>query len=127
MKTIKFRGRRLNADKDFVYGAFYLCPHTQGTPNDKGDALDYYDVPYIVDEEENCIWVYPDSIALFLGYDKNGEEIYSDDKIRVYDYNRYCLAGTGIEDAEDFFKISDIGNTFDNVELLKESGKNDVH
>ena len=127
MKTIKFRGRRLNADKDFVYGAFYLCPHTQGTPNDKGDALDYYDVPFIVDEEENCIWVYPDSIALFLGYDSSGEEIYSDDKICVLDPDRYLFDGIGIENAEDFFRISDIGKTFDNVKLFKESEENDVH
>lgn len=79
MKKIKFRGKTLNGGH-YVYGAFYLCPHTQDTPNDKGDALDYYDVPYIVDEEENYIWVYPDSVAQFVGYDKNGNEIYEGDK-----------------------------------------------
>ena len=68
--------------------------------------------------------VKPESVAMFIGYDKNGAEIYSDDKIRVYDYSRYCLAGTGIEEAEDFFKISDVGKTFDNVELLEESEEN---
>lgn len=56
----------------------------------------------------------------FVGYDKNGKKIFSDDKIRVKDWNRYCMAGTGIEIAGDFIHVNDIGKTFDNVELIEE-------
>ena len=65
------------------------------------------------------------NVAQFVGYDKNGKEIYSDDKIRVYDHSRYCMAGTGIEIAGDFIKVNDIGKMFDNVELLEEIGENE--
>lgn len=123
MRPIKYRGlavSQIDGNKNFkpkmVYGSVrttengdYACIST--FKNERGATFSYN--------------VNPESVAMFCGYDKNGEEIYSDDKIRVYDFNRYCLAGTGIEDAEDFFKISDIGKTFDNVELLKEAEKND--
>ena len=69
--------------------------------------------------------VLPETVAQFLGYDKNEDEIYSDDKIRVYDHSRYPLAGTGIENAADFFRFSDIGKAFDNIELFKESAENE--
>ena len=69
--------------------------------------------------------VKPESVAMFCGYDRDGKEIYSDDKIRVYEY----FSGIGVElkiwDACDFFSVSEIGEEFDFIELLEEAEKND--
>ena len=121
MRKIKFRGLAITdmSGKKFepkmVYGSVFNTESGDYAriatfKNERGEMFTYN--------------VKPESVAMFIGYDKNGAEIYSDDKIRVYDYSRYCLAGTGIEEAEDFFKISDVGKTFDNVELLEESEEN---
>lgn len=59
-------------------------------------------------------------VAHFVGYDKNGAEIYSDDKIRIQDWTHYYLTGTGIEVAGDFVKVNDIGKKFENVEVIKD-------
>lgn len=102
MKIIKFRGKSLYSNKIF-YGGYYE---------------DCSDAKFIVQPNGEMNRV--ESVAQLVGYDKNGKEIYSDDAIRVYDCNRYPLTGNGIEDAEDFFKISDIGKTFYNVVLLED-------
>ena len=65
--------------------------------------------------------VYPESVAQFVGYDKNGAEIYSDDKIRVYDKGIYGVAIAG-----ECFKVNEIGKKFDNVELINEEVKKNV-
>ena len=112
MKTIKFRGRRLNADKDFVYGD--LIQYPTGLPLIKVHDEEEWEKGFDASESYE---VYPD-VAQFLGYDKNGEEIYSDDKIRVYDSYKQEIVKIN---AENFFMFSDIGETFDNAELVEKN------
>ena len=63
MRPIKFRGRDIDTG-DFVYGHF--------AENADGDSLitKDFNVGYQVD---------PDSVAQFVGYDKNGAEVYEGD------------------------------------------------
>lgn len=121
MKIIKFRGRFWNKDKlddmpeledgDYIYGGYSRMQLFSSVG--EGD--------YIINDGGCALLVYSDSVAQFIAYDRNGKEIYSDDAIRVYNFNRYGISiDSWVENAEDFFKISDIGNTFDNVELVEE-------
>ncbi len=110
MKKIKFRGTDINGH--YVYG---LLTKKKIRNNNN---LSYAIADGFFTQGET-IPVSEKNIAQFLGYDKNGKEIYDDDAIRVYDSDRYPLTGNEIEDAADFFKISDIGKTFDNVELVE--------
>ena len=121
MRPIKFRGTDiLTGNTAFGYGFLYAMGDYGYLVNSNSELI-----PVLVDSDSKFIPVNEKTVAQLVGYDKNGKEIYSDDKIRVYDHSRYCLAGTGIEDAEDFIKVADIGKTFDNVELYEESEKND--
>ena len=113
MKTIKFRGR-----DDTGY------PH-YGDLTHEGKNI-------FVDD----VCVDPDSVAQFVGYDQNGDEIYSDDRIIIHNpfkgtanvigANIFFLGSEmdNVIDANLFFLVSEIGKTFDNVELLdKEKSK----
>ena len=62
--------------------------------------------------------VYPETVAQFVGYDMNDNDIYSDDKILVYDIARYGTCEPRIEIAGDIVKVSDIGKGFDDFELV---------
>ena len=98
MKKIKFRAKTFYGN-EVVYGDLYHDNDCLMIRNDDGkDYLDYY--------------IRPSSIAQFVGYDKNGAEIYSDDK--VIDLNG----------EEIFFKdipinFAEIGGKFDDLILKK--------
>ena len=98
MKKIKFRAKTFR--DELVYGDLYHDNDCLMIRNDDGkDYLDYY--------------IRPSSIAQFVGYDKNGKEIYSDDK--VIDL---------VNGDEIFFKdmpinFSEIGGKFDDLILKK--------
>ena len=111
MKKIKFRGKSISGH--YAYGFL-----TMKKIRNNGKLS--YAIANGNFTQGETIPVSEQSIAQFLGYDKNGKEIYSDDLIRVYDHSRYCMAGTGIENAGDFFKVNDIGETFDYVEVIGE-------
>ncbi len=113
MKPIKFRGKDILTGKT-VYGIGFL---SSALSSDYG---------HLVDEDLKDYSVQRKSVAQFLGYDKNGKEIYSDDRIRVYNYDhRRKVICFRAMNAEDFFTFSDIGQIFNDIELLEESGKNE--
>lgn len=62
MKTYKFRGKEIESN-NYVYGFFIRC-------------LD----DCIIVAAEGLKTVYPDSVAQFIGTDKNGNEVYEGDK-----------------------------------------------
>ena len=96
MKKIKFRGiAKCNAQPVF------------------GDLVHYKGQIGI-----NDYFVYPESVAQFVGYDMDENEIYSDDKIIVYD-NKGIPPEPIVGLAGDIIKISDIGKTFEDIELLE--------
>lgn len=111
-KLIAFRGKAMETGK-YVYAEL-------------GEVSAELRDDYLTFIVEDVYTVESETISQFVGYDKNGKMIFSDDKIRVYDHSRYCMAGTGIEIAGDFIKVNDIGKKFDNVELLEETLKNEV-
>ena len=108
---IKFRGRAIKDDAGKkITGEKIVCGNiwTTGEYVIIGEAKD-----------EKCFArnyeVEPKSVAQFIGYDANGAEIYSDDKIKILsgDETEICLAGI-------YFSLSDIGKTFDYVEVMKD-------
>ena len=111
-KLIAFRGKAMETGK-YVYAEL-------------GEISSELRDDYLTFIVEEVYTVESETISQFVGYDKNGKMIFSDDKIRVYDHSLYCMAGTGIEIAGDFIKVNDIGKKFDNVELLEETFKNEV-
>ena len=100
MKKIKFRGKCLD-NGNLVFGHFWQSETFGATVNG-----------VVVDSK---------TVAQFVGYDKNGTEIYSDDEIRVYFEGAYGVGPfSQIEEADDCFTFDDIGATFDNVEVVEE-------
>ena len=98
---IKFRGKSEKTG-EFVYGGIFQNGNQFMIINVYFDE-EGYPYPDFTDVES-------ESVAQFVGYDKNGAEIYSDDKI----FRKY----SGIVTAGDFFNFSDIGRKFDDVELI---------
>ena len=64
MRKIKFRGRHIDTD-DFVFGDLI---HMSGGR-----------IGIIFDKRVAAVEVVPDSVAQFVGYDKNGREVYEGD------------------------------------------------
>jgi len=100
MNIIKFRGVTTFLNKT-VYG----------------DLLHYEDgaVAICPVGKDESAEVYPETVAQFVGYDKNGDEFYSDDEV-------YILVLDGSEKIMSVnrnFKINDIGRSFFNVRLVK--------
>lgn len=95
MKKIKFRGKEIKSNK-YVYGFFIRC-------------ID----DCVIVTSEGLKTVYPDSVAQFVGYDKNGNEFYEDDEVRIYDLDGSSKNYTGKR-----FKIYEIGAEFSNIELV---------
>lgn len=80
MRQIKFRGRFWNMDGhdasecehrdgDIIYGGYARM---------KLDAEDGY-ADYIINEFGKAYLIYPESVAQFVGHDKNGREVYEGD------------------------------------------------
>lgn len=109
MKEINFRGKE-NITGKILYGDLI---HIDGHPFIKTG-------PVLSARADDYHGVLESSVAQFVGYDRNGKEVYSDDKIRVKDFSKYCMDGTGIEIAGDIVVANDFGKTFDNIELVKE-------
>lgn len=88
MKKIKFRGKNLTGE--YIYGYF------AEKFNDDGEL-----VPVIIWDTENPAYfseVYPESVAQFVGYDADDNEIYEGDKL--------CLKDDGnFSDVEMYFKF----------------------
>lgn len=106
-KLIAFRGKAMETGK-YVYAELGEI---------SAELRDDY-LTFIV---EDVYTVESETISQFVGYDKNGKEIYSDDKVRLY-VGELCI---GFEIAGNFIKVNDIGKTFDNVELLEEIVENE--
>ena len=121
MKKIKFRGLAIEdytgkpiTEKKFVYGNVWANEDNS------------YVITGEYKDKKGCCYNYkvdPDSIAQLIGYDKNGDEFYSDDKIsyRIRDLTDV----TKVLSVGNFFNVSEIGGKFDYVELLKERGENE--
>ena len=129
MRTIKFRGKRVDKD-EFVFGdlltgmgykkgKFYILPHLTHYPSDC-NSLDGYEVM-------------PETVGQFTGlYDKDGKEIYEGD---IYRYENpdsinevcYCIGGgfagfdfaPAYHDENKLLNVEIIGNIHDNPELLE--------
>ena len=107
IKPIKFRGKEIDSKKYHVgYPEFdddfvFIAPERKGRSR----------IMYIVE---------PDSISQFVGYDCNGEEIYSDDLIldEVFPgaVPQKYIAG-------DRVSVNSIGEKFDYFKLVKEGEK----
>lgn len=63
MREIKFRGKTFGGD--LIFGDLIHCP------NDKVSISDGFEQRFVL----------PESVAQLIGYDANGKEIYSDDKV----------------------------------------------
>ena len=124
MRTIKFRGKRLD-NGEWVYGGFAI--RCRGA------------IPVILEEDEDSITfrvVYRRTVGQFTGlHDKNGKEIYEGDILiepSIFDLpravfwdHRFMRFGNispstcGYIALHDYSKPEIIGNIHDNPELLK--------
>ena len=133
MRTIKFRGKRLD-NGEWVYGE--LC-----TPRLFDSKRGYFgeDVPCIFCDEGN-VPIIPESVGQFTGLlDRNGKEIYEGDIISLRDYiaevrwnsnlSAFCIrfsfeSELGIKPLGAWIdrrrRCNVIGNIHDNPELLNE-------
>ena len=126
MRTIKFRGKRLD-NGEWVYGYYAKLAHDR--------------VPVIQETTEDGIklhQVVPDTVGQFTGLlDKNGKEIYEGDILiepnifelprHVFWDNRFARWGNisptthGYIALHDYSKPEIIGNIHDNTELMKQN------
>ena len=140
MRTIKFRGKRVDKDElvfgdlltgmGYKKGKFYILPHLTHYPSDC-NSLDGYEVE-------------TGTVGQFTGlYDKDGKEIYEGDIIKYtheiciedgpgtyvgavsFCEGMFCLhedsdctVATAIYESEEYGGICVIGNIHDNPELL---------
>lgn len=153
MRTIKFRGKRIDninhERKEFVYGSFlYLNTYEYDWNGDR--SRNKKEVYFIVGEDDINIIVDKETIGQFTGlHDKNGKEIYEGDILQ----DEFCVYKVVFEDGcfvgivEKLLKpcgtqkglcytlndilnlISDdteiIGNIYENPELLERSSNGD--
>lgn len=105
MKKIKFRGKSLKTG-EFVYGGAIQNEKQFMITNLDFDEEGY---PY-----PNFTDVEPESVAQLIGYDKNGKEIYSDDKVNVDDGYRIYACWIGYEQMGDTFENWTVREVTDN-------------
>ena len=98
MRPIKFRGKSLRTG-EYHYGYYSECLVGNGRVNS-----------YITDKNLDSWVVKPETVAQFVGYDKHGKEIYSDDTVvNVY--------GAEIPFSAVMISYEDIGKKFTNLRL----------
>ena len=122
MRTIKFRGKRLD-NGEWIYGSYVPHYNFFGTIKDE-----------MVDENGNLFEVAPSTVGQYTGLkDKNGKEIYEDDILLdesgAYAVVCYSMGSFCVDFGEEFDlqyftdRIHEIcyvaGNIHDNPELLK--------
>lgn len=122
MRTIKFRGKRLD-NGEWIYGSYVPHYNFFGTIKDE-----------MVDENGNLFEVAPSTVGQYTGLkDKNGKEIYEDDilldesgayAVVYYSMGSFCVDfGEGFDLQYFTDSIHEIcyvaGNIHDNPELLK--------
>jgi len=107
---IKFRGKRVKDEKT-VYGWAYKseCPMSS--------------FPAIIDYNDKYNAIYPDSVAQLVSYDKDGNEVYEDDRVaflgdsgEVLQEGRARMSFSLKRDWEDVF---DFGDYSDMIILIK--------
>ena len=102
MKKIKFRGKRLDNGEliygDILhYGKYETCIRSYLFP----DKNSFSTLP-----------VYSDSVAQFVGYDQDGEEIYSDDEV-------INVRGTVMPFSLVMISFSELGGSFKNLKVKR--------
>ncbi len=121
MREYRFRGKRLDGDKEWVYGS--LIKKWNGIK----DIYSIFDWPYEYEVD-------PDKVGQYTGlHDKNGKEIYEGDIIKAKTFNyplciewdrgecAFVMRSTHSGATYGFmWEIEIIGNIYDNPELLKE-------
>lgn len=100
MTKIKFRGKSLRTG-EYHYGYYSECPVGNGRT-----------ATYITGKNLDTWVVDPDSVAQFVGYDQDGEEIYSDDKV-------INVHGATVPFSAVMISFSDIGGSFKNLKLKR--------
>ena len=76
---IKFRGKNMNGH--YVYGHYLTCTH--GAENEDK-------VLWIGDEVNGYHIVADDSLVQLVGYDSNGNEVYEDDIVDVFNEDKFA-------------------------------------